>query len=116
MAAEELVARIQADMRNARKGSDKLKAVTLQSVLAEISNAEAVTLSLGAPSCSARIAGASQGVGSTEIARKELTALDILAVLHAELVDLEETLRHVDASTEYAATLHQKIAVLKEYI
>ncbi len=113
--ADKLVALISGDMRQALKARDAAVVGALRSLLARIHSAEAVA----APATvgdSAKIAGAQQGVGSTEVARRELTLADLQQVIAQELDEINETLRAIGPDTDYAAELRVKMAALRVYM
>lgn len=113
--ASTLSERINQDMRAAMKARDQLKLDELRSLLARISNAEAVDVPTSG-AVMGQIAGAASGVGSTEVARKQLTHSDLEAVITAELRELQTALAGVDAESEYASALRIKIAVVQAYL
>ena len=113
--ANELITRINQDMRQAMKDRDSLKLGELRSLLARISNAEAVTPQDVSVDAGSPIAGAEAGVGSTEAQRKQLTLHDIHAVIQAEIDELEAALQGLDDASDYAVELREKIAAVAAY-
>lgn len=99
------------DLLEARKSRDLLSVDTLQSVLARITNAEAVSV----PDMGALPA---IGVGATEVARKELTSTEIQTIIHDEITELTQAKAsmadHLDHP--YVVELEQKIALLSQYV
>lgn len=104
--ANQLITRIQADMRQAMKDRDTAKLSILRSLSARISNAEAVPAS----------STSNAGVGSTEATRRQLTLDDIQHIITAELHEIETTLDAVDETSAYAADLRQKAAIIQAYL
>ncbi|HJP96152.1 MAG TPA: hypothetical protein VJ843_02145 [Candidatus Saccharimonadales bacterium] len=99
------------DLLDARKARDQLTVAALQSVLARITNAEAVAIpDTGMPML--------VGVGAAEVARKELTGAEIQTLIHDEIAELhaakESMADHADHP--YAVELDQKIALLSRYV
>lgn len=107
--AELLITHIQQDMRQAMKDGNRTIVSGLRSLLARISNAEAVTSEATGYNHSA-------GVGSTEAARKELTTTDIAAIIQDELDEINVTLHAIDASSEHATELRKKAEAIQKYI
>lgn len=103
------VERMQQELQAARKNRDQIAVETLQAVLTRITNAEAV--SPGAENISA------EGVGTTEMPRKVLSAEEVRALIREELNELEEARASMAAYPEhtYTAELAQKIAILSHY-
>lgn len=111
---DKLIKRIQQDMRQALKDRERNALDELRSLLARISNAEAI-----APPdavIGGRVAGAAQGVGSTEARRKQLSLADVRAIITAEAHEIESTLDGLDKTTDYATQLRGKLAVVQKYL
>lgn len=106
--ADKLVERIQQDMRQALKDRERIKLDELRSLLARISNAEAVP--------SPNDMGTAQGVGSTEVERKQLSLADVHTIIIAEMHEIESSLLGIDPASDYAVQLQEKLAVLQEYL
>ncbi len=111
----ELVEHIKHDMRNAMKDRDLMKLDELRSLLARISNAETVLVGSNMQDMQGRIAGASNGVGSTEVERKQLTFTEIQMIVADEIHELEDALMRVDTKSEYATTLRKKLTIVRKY-
>lgn len=91
--------RLAAALRDAMRERDRVATAVLRSVLGEIGNAEAVPpadppagvppsagpSAAGPPAGVSHIAGAVAGVGSTEVARRELSDEDVEAIVRAEV-------------------------------
>jgi hypothetical protein len=116
--AEQLIAQIRQDMHQAIKDRNRLQLDELRSLLAAISNAEAVPLDNTANTArhSGTIANASVGVGSTEAVRKQLTYDDVGAVIADEIAEIESVLEDIDPDSPYAIELHDKIRVAQKYL
>lgn len=95
---------ITTDMRQAMKSSDHVTLNELRSLLARIHNAEAVPVE------------EIHDVTLTEVARKELSIGEIQSIIHDELTELQETLNSINASSDYAIELKQKIAAIQKYV
>lgn len=113
----ELVEQIQSDMRQAMKSRRRAELDELRSLMARISNAEAISPDgLSVDDVTSSIAGAARGVGSTEAQRRVLSTDDIRAIIRAEQQEIQETLSQIDDSTEYAAELQAKAAVVSRIL
>lgn len=99
---------MQQDLRQAMKDKDLLTVSALRSVLARIHNAEAVPQH--------NETNLSIGVGSTEVARKQLSADDIQAVMKDELHEINTTLHALDPDSEYAIELQKKASIVQTYL
>lgn len=106
--AESLVKRIKQDMLQAFKNGERLKRDVLQTLLARISNAEAVAVPYSTEP--------SIGVGSTEIARKELSLDDTVKIIMDEMHEVQEAAKTLDPTSDYAKELQQKITIIQKYI
>lgn len=115
MNADDYIAAIQKDMRQALRDQQPLVSGALQSLLARISSAEAVPPPSGDGSYDAPIAGAKDGVGSTDVPRKQLSLTELRAIVAEEIAEIQAVLDGMDASHPYTATLRDKIAVLRKY-
>jgi 5'-deoxynucleotidase YfbR-like HD superfamily hydrolase/uncharacterized protein YqeY len=106
-----VVERLQADLLTARKAHDRFKTQAIQSVLAAISNKEAVPPQKETHD----IPG---GVGSTEVARRVLSEADIAQIIRDEVSELQDAIDGIgdDAGQSYAAELKQKLAILTAYL
>ena len=101
---------LKADLLAARKAHDHLKTETLQSVLAAITNKEAVPVQQETHQNNV-------GVGSTEVARRVLSEEDILQVVQDEIDEIQAAIKGMgDDGQPYATELKQKIAILTAYL
>lgn len=114
--ANELIAHIQQDMRQAMKAGKRIELEELRSLLARISNAEAVVVQNQKVETANPIAGAVDGVGRSEAQRKTLTLADVQAIVQAEKQEIETTLSQIDTGSDYAAVLSQKLAAIQKYM
>lgn len=89
--------RLKAALKVAMKARDAAAVNGLRTALAAIDNAEAVAVpaSTAAPLVEGVIAGAAAGVGATEVARRELTEDEVVAIVAAEVAERR------DAADEY---------------
>lgn len=111
---DEIIEHIKQDMRQAMKNSERTTAETLKSLLARISNAEAVHPTVQTNDENT-IAGAVKGVGNSEVQRKILTLSDLQSIMRAEQEEMEAALLQIDSNSEYAQQLQEKIAVINIY-
>jgi type II secretory pathway component HofQ len=110
----EIVERIEQDMHQAMKSRDRATTETLKSLLAQISNAEAVH-SVDHINGGDTIAGATKGVGSSEAQRKVLTLSDLRSIILAEKQEIEAVIQQIDKNSEYAHALQEKLLLLEKY-
>lgn len=113
--AEELISRINSDMRQAMKSRDKLKLDELRSLIARLNSAEAVK-PVQQAGVGSTTAGAGLGVGSTEVERKQLTLDDVQNVIRVEIDEINQVLANLNADSDYAEQLSAKIAVINIYL
>ncbi|WP_212755353.1 GatB/YqeY domain-containing protein [Flexivirga aerilata] len=102
-AIETVRTRLRTDLLQAMRDRDADRARTLRGALSAIDNAEAVPTEAKAGA----IKQASVGAGTTEAARRELTADDIRAVLQDEISERRS------AATEYEAAAPDRAARLR---
>ncbi|MGD8373955.1 MAG: hypothetical protein PVI21_03805 [Candidatus Woesebacteria bacterium] len=113
-----LIDQIKKDAITARKQHDMLTASTLQSLLARITNSEAVAAQKASDTKSGHIANASAGVGSTEAPRKELSVDDIKNIINDEINELKQATEHFskDNTSPYLNELNKKILIATKYL
>lgn len=107
--------RIQSDMRNSMKEKDLVKTKTLKNLLARFSAAEAVNSPQANIDINATIAGAANGVGVTEVPRRDLTVLELKALIKDEMNELQGTINQLERPSEYRASLVAQLDILREY-
>jgi hypothetical protein len=112
---DELTAQIKDDLRVAMKARKPVEVSALRSLLARISNAEAVQPTQAIASDDAAIAGAHLGVGSTETARRTLTPADVDKLIADEIKELQEAMQSVGEDSGYGQELSQKITLISKY-
>ena len=118
---DRLRARLRADLTTAMKARDKEAVAALRSVLASFDNAEAVPVpapATGPPASSEYVAGTSVGLGSAEVARRELTRDDQRTVRRAQI---DEGLAEADTYAAHgrpddADRLRRQVDVLRTYL
>jgi uncharacterized protein YqeY len=121
MTTDRLRARMRADLTTAMKARDKDAVAALRTALAAFDNAEAVALPSRAaapPASSEYVAGTSVGLGSAEVARRELTLDDLHTVLRAQI---DERLAEADTYAAHgrpdaADRLRREADVLRTYL
>lgn len=109
------------DLTAALRERDRDTARVLRSALSAIANAEAQPAPEGGPLSlqgDGPIAGASSGLGSADVARRELTAEDVRAVVLSERDDCLASAADLDArgATDAAAALRTDAAALGRYL
>lgn len=117
-----LRARLRADLTAAMKARDKVVVAVLRTTLAAFDDAEAVPPpAVGpatGPATSEYVAGTSVGLGSAEVARRELTLDDLYAVLRAQ-IDERTAQAHTYAAhgqAEAGDRLRREADVLRGYL
>ena len=122
----DLRALLQSALLPAMRAGDKDTVAVVRAALAAIANAEAVPVpsatdstsssdgTAGNPAGEGPIAGAALGVGSTEVARRELSAQEVRDVVEAERQERLHAAEQSEAGGlgEYAARLRTQAAVL----
>jgi hypothetical protein len=117
----DLPSRMRADLTAALRERDRDTARVLRTVLSAIANAEAQPAADGEP-LSLRgdgpIAGASDGLGSADVVRRELTVEDLRAVVRSERDECLGSAADLEArgATDVAAALRADAAVLERYV
>jgi uncharacterized protein len=113
--AHELVERIKRDMHHAMKNNQPVVVSELKSLLARITNAEAIEQTVTHTNSAASVANAVAGVGSSEAPRKILSLADVKEIIRDEKQEIETTLTAIDPGTNYAAELREKLTVVQKY-
>ncbi len=114
--AEELIESINQDMRHVMKDRKLIELNELRSLLARISSAEAVALPRSKIRIAGPVAGATEGVGNSEVSRRQLSFSELRAVILDEVNEINATLTAIDENSDYAVELRQKVAVIKKYV
>jgi uncharacterized protein YqeY len=102
-----LTERLHTARTDAMRRRDRAATSALRTALSAIANAEAVDASVAPRHDSTSIAGAVTGVGAAEVARRELTFTQVVAIVHAEIDDLRASADEYDGlgQDEQAAEL-----------
>lgn len=111
--------RLRADLKVAMKARDRDAVTALRTLIGAVDNAQAVAAPESAASAtSGPVAGASAGVGSTEVARRALTTAELEAIARAEIDEREASvavyLEHGQAGE--AERLQREAAALRPYL
>lgn len=99
--AAQLVMRVQIDLTAAMKRRNQVEVSTLKSLLASFSNAEAVEITNQA---------------DTEVPRKELEEPDLVAIIQAEINELQQAIDQLELTNSYRLELEQKKIILEKYL
>jgi uncharacterized protein len=112
--------RLRKDLTAALKARNAVAVSALRSAIAAIENAESfdVNLTEPSPATSQHFAGATAGVGSSEVARRVLSEVDLIAIVRGEVEERGQ------AADEYAKLgkvdpaerLRSEAEVLREYL
>jgi uncharacterized protein YqeY len=118
MSAPGISTRLRGDLTAALKAGDSVTVTALRSALSALDNAGAVEVPAAQVGGTERVAGATPGVGSTEIARRELSDGDVLAILREQI---EEHSHAADGyarigRTDIAERLRSEAEVLRSYL
>jgi hypothetical protein len=109
-------ARLRLALRAALKAKDAVAVSALRSVLAAISNAEAVPPNPGtAPAASQHVAGGAAGLGSAEAERKILSRQETARIVEDEVAERQSAARQYEAAghSERAGRLRHEIQVIQ---
>lgn len=117
---QDLQSRMRHDLTAAMRARDRESVRVLRTLLAAIANAEAQPDADDAPMrvSDGAIAGAADGLAAAEVARRELDAGEVLAIVEAER---DERLGAADdlaarGAPEAAASLRAEAAVVERYL
>jgi uncharacterized protein YqeY len=116
---DDVVTRMRADLTAAMRARDRTTTAVLRSALGAVANAEAVPApEAGGSVGDGPVAGAVVGVGSTEAARRVLSADDVAAVLRAERDERLAAADQLAAAGSAAAAdeLRATAALLETYL
>lgn len=112
--------RMREDLARAIKARDRVAVAALRTTLAAIDNAEAVDAQAGAPRAAgnSHIAGASAGVGSSDVPRRALSDADIDTIVREQLAERRDAAAEYDrlGRSHEADALRREAAVLKGYV
>lgn len=110
--------RLRAELRVAMKARDTAAVAALRSTLGAIDNAEAVAPAAGPAPDESPIAGASVGVGSSEVARRELSEADVTAIVADEVRGLRAAAAEYTAAgrPEHAADVAHQATLLERFV
>lgn len=117
--AEDVRTAMRRDLVGALKARDTETVAALRTAIAAIDNAEAVdTSALSAPTQDGPLAGATAGLGSSEVARRVLTSAAVQSVLSALIAEyLDEAEQYVSAGhSESAEVLRRQAELLRGYL
>ncbi|MFC7621044.1 GatB/YqeY domain-containing protein [Microlunatus sp. GCM10028923] len=114
---DELRDRLQRALRSALKERDRVGARAIRTALAAIANAEAVdpgSAPKAGPATDPAVAGTVKGVGAAEVARRELSADDLAAIVGREITERRRaaTMYEQSGRSEHAGELHREADVL----
>lgn len=110
--------RMRADLKGAMKARDKEAVSALRTALAAFDDAEAVAVPLPPSSASAYVAGASVGLGSSEVPRLELTVEDLRAIVQSQIAEraAEADTYTAHGQPEAADRLRRQVDLLRGYL
>jgi uncharacterized protein len=112
--------RLREHLTAALKARDAVAVAALRSALAAIDNAEAVDAGAAAPRppSSPHVAGASAGVGSSDVERRALSEADIREIVREQIEERTNAAEQYDrhGRPEQAERLRREAAVLSDYL
>jgi uncharacterized protein len=115
---EEIKSRLSIDLKSAMKDRNAVAIKAIRSLMSAIDNAGAV--SVEAPKImpmSGGIAGATAGLGSTEIPRRDLSAEDIKQIIRKEIDEMAKAIESInDHSRPETVQLERQIDLLRGYL
>lgn len=109
-------ARLRVALRDAMRARDRTATAALRSALGAIDNAEAVDEARGPRPDSRSIAGATVGLGASEVPRRQLTDEEAAGIVRREADEREAAASEYDrlGQRDEAARLRTEAAVLRE--
>lgn len=115
---EKIKEKLSADLKNAMKERDVIAIKTIRSLISEIDNAGAVIIK--EPKImpmSGGIAWATDGIGSSEVPRRELSEKEIEQIIRREIEEITKTIelmkQHSQLDTKQFV---EQIDILKKYL
>ncbi len=109
---------LQTDLRRALKERNEIAIKTIRSLLSDLDNAGAVAVE--APEVmpmAGGIAGATDGLGSTEVPRKILSEMEIKQIIQREIDELLKTIELVEHHTQVdTQQLTEQVRILEGYL
>jgi uncharacterized protein len=107
-------ARLRDALRVAVKARDKVATSALRSTLGLLDNADAADLAEAPPMEAGRIAGGVHGLGAGEVARRELSEEQLVAIAREELARWQTLASDYEGAgqTEHAARLRAEVATV----
>lgn len=114
---ETIKLKLSSDLKDAIKNKDAVATKTIRCLISEIDNAGAVLVEEPKEMpMSGGIAGAYDGVGSTEVARRELREEDIRQIIDREIDEINKTIELIgDQSRPEVKDLLLQIEILSKY-
>jgi len=109
---------LSADLRKAMKEKDAIAIKTIRSLISEIDNAGAVIVEQPkVMPMSGGIAGATDGIGSSEVPRRELSEKEIQEIIQKEINEITKAMELVKQHSQLD-TKHfiEQIQILKKYL
>lgn len=115
---EEIKLRLSDDLKKAMKEKNTIAVKAIRSLVAAIDNAGAVIVEAPATMpMSGGIAGATSGLGSTEVERKKLSDDDIRIIIQKEIEEIQKAIESInDHSRTETKELFEQIKVLSKYL
>lgn len=114
---EEIKKRLSGDLKNAMKEKNDVAVKAIRSLVSALDNAGAVAIEVPTNMPMAGgIAGATDGLGSTEVPRRELSDGEIQEIIQKEIDEIAMAIELInDPSRAGVSALAQQIEILERY-
>ena len=115
---KEIKSRLSIDLRNAVKEKNSLAVNAIRSLMSAIDNAGAVPVKKPeVMPMSGGIAGATEGLGSSEALRRELSDVEIKQIIQKEINEMAEAVELINNdSRPESKELIEQMDILKKYL
>ena len=115
---EKIKLKLSTDLKTAMKEKNEIAIKTIRSLISEIDNAGAVIIEEPkVMPMSGGIAYATDGIGSSEIPRKELSEIEIREIVQREIDEINKTIELVKQHSQFdTQQFVEQINILKKYL
>ncbi|MDD5639427.1 MAG: hypothetical protein PHR47_01310 [Candidatus Pacebacteria bacterium] len=118
MDTDKIIGKLKIDLKNAIMNRDTITIETIRCLISDIDNAGAVKIEQPeVMPMSGGIAGATNGIGSSEIPRKELFDRDVIKIIQKQIAEINEAMMLIKGHNEFnTLELEEKIKILEKYL
>ncbi|MCK9578007.1 hypothetical protein M0R01_00760 [bacterium] len=118
MNIDKLIKKLKADLKNAMMSRDTVAVKTIRCLISDIDNAGAVKVEQPEVMLmSGGIAGATSGIGSSEVPRKELFAKDIVEIIQKQIAEINESISLTKEQSGFDISEYERqIEILENYL